>query len=117
MVCQNATYYQYRSTVDERYTMISLRRIPLKEAEALLYKGYVFGGHMCPQCQAEQEKISFRNYDYVGFDYYRGYPFYAFYKQIESDEDGLTYALTYVPAFEVSGYEEYFKSQEAEHKS
>jgi pyruvate dehydrogenase complex dehydrogenase (E1) component len=45
-------------------------------------------------------------------------PFYAFYKKLGIDKNGNTvYARTYVPAFEVSGYEEYFKSQEAEHKS
>ena len=116
MLCVDVFYRQYRSSADERYTLATLRRIPLEDAEALLYNGYVFGGHTCKLCMAVQEKISFRDYDYVGFYYYNGYPFYAFYKKIETDENGLQiYAKTYVPAFEVSGYEEYFESQTAEH--
>ena len=44
-------------------------------------------------------------------------PFYAFYKNIGRSENGnLIYAKTYVPAIEVSGYKEYFESQEANHK-
>lgn len=118
MYCFSATYRQYRSGADERYTFTQLRRIPLEDAEALLYHGYVFGGHICKLCTAAQDSISFRNYDYVGFDYYNGYPFYTFYKKIKTDEQGQqTYAKTHVAAFEVSGYKEYFKAQEADHNS
>jgi hypothetical protein len=36
-------------------------------------------------------------------------PFYAFYKRIaDSEEINDTYAVTYVPTFEIEGYEEYF---------
>ena len=97
--------------------------ISLEEAEVMLEKGYVFGGHSCPLCMQMQEKVDFSDYDHVGIEYvqkvtYEGianeyYPFYAFYKEIE---DGR-FARTYVPAFRVSGIEEYFKSQESKHNS
>ena len=45
-------------------------------------------------------------------------PFYAFYKYIGKNEYGIdTYAKTYVPAVQVSGYEKYFESQKDNHKS
>jgi len=45
-----------------------------------------------------------------------GIPFYAFYKQIGTAENGnLIYAKTYVPAIKVRGYEEYFESQIQNH--
>lgn len=100
------------------------RMISLKEAEALLYKGYVFGGHSCPICMAEQEKVDFKNYDLVGFEYIFGsgnlasvaIPFYSFYKETGKTEKGnIVYAVTYVPAIEISGYEEYFETQSKEH--
>ena len=97
--------------------------ISLEEAEVMLEKGYVFGGHYCPLCMQEQETVDFSDYDHVGIEYvqkatYEGYtneyyPFYAFYKEIE---DGR-FARTYVPAFRVSGLEEYFESQESKHNS
>ncbi len=91
--------------------------ITLKEAEALLYNGYVFGGHVCPLCMAEQEKIAFDNYDKVGLVYYNGVPFYAFFKKtdLKTKNGNITYARTLVPAVAVSGYEEYFESQKAYH--
>jgi hypothetical protein len=102
----------------ERFNTISL-----EEAKAMLEKGYVFGGHSCPLCMQEQETVDFSDYDHVGIEYvqkatYEGYtneyyPFYAFYKEIE---DGR-FARTYVPAFRVSGLEEYFESQKSKHNS
>lgn len=100
--------------------------ISLSDAEALLYNGYVFGGHSCNLCMAAQDKISFKGYDYVGFEYVfgrtaggeltDGVPFYTFYKQIGTAKNGnLIYAKTYVPAIEVSGYEEYFEAQTEKH--
>jgi hypothetical protein len=73
-------------------------------------------------------KVDFYNYDFVDIVYiqsvkpYEGpkniIPFYAFYKKIGIAENGNEiYAKTYVPAIRVSGYEEYFKSQEAEHRN
>ena len=103
-----------------------VKMISLKEAEALLDKGYVFGGHSCSLCMAEQEKVSFENYDFAGFEYLfdsypqitTGIPFYTFYKQIGTAQNGnLIYAKTYVPAIEISGYEEYFEGQEAAHRA
>jgi hypothetical protein len=47
-----------------------------------------------------------------------GFLFYIFYKLMGADDNGiLLYAKTYVPAIEVSGYVEYFKEQEKDHKS
>ena len=105
------------------------RRISLKEAEALLYKGYVFGGHSCPLCMATQDKISFEDYDFVSFEYSFGYdpqtnepavaiPFYVFYKKIGTSQNGNSiYASTRVAAIEVKGYTEYFEKQTEQHKN
>lgn len=97
----------------ERYATISL-----EEAEVLLNSGYVFGGHGCPLCMEMNLPVDFSDYDLVGIEYVSGYdsdwnptnehyPFYAFYKEIY---EGI-FARTYVPAFRVSGLEEYFESQ------
>lgn len=121
-------YTQYRQDPKDIFAPItSVKTISLKDAEQLLFKGYVFGGHSCPVCMESQEKVDFSDYDLVKLTYVSGnlsennaqlIPFYAFYKKLGIDKNGNTvYAQTYVPAFEVSGYEEYFKSQEAEHKS
>lgn len=95
------------------------RLISIEEAEELLYKGYVFGGHCCPLCMAAQEKVSFENYDKVGLVYFEGVPFYAFFKNLHSDtpNGNAVYARTLVPAVEVSGYENYFESQKEFHKN
>ena len=122
-------YHQTRNDVTDEYSVIvEARRISLKEAEALLYNGYVFGGHSCPLCMAAQDKVSFDGYDFVDMEYVFGgdtktgkptmaLPFYAFYKKIGTSENGNSiYAKTYVAAIEVGGYEEYFNSQKDEHK-
>jgi hypothetical protein len=79
---------------------------------------------------AEQDKVDFGEYDYVGMEYMTGsvldsekrrvpylrIPFYAFYKRLYVQRDGtIVYAKTYVPAIELSGYEEFFESQAAKH--
>jgi len=78
---------------------------------------------------ANQEKVSFDDYDYVSFEYVREYPssengnesrafipFYAFYKEIGMADNGnKLFAKTYVPAIEIDGYEEYFESQAETH--
>ncbi len=123
-------YYQKRTAPTDSYDVVSkIKRISIEEAEELLYKGYVFGGHSCKLCMSMQEAISFENYDFVDFEYVfeyvidpteasYGIPFYAFYKQIGTAKNGnLIYAKTYVPAIEVSGYEEYFESQMSNHKN
>ena len=123
-------YHQTRNDVTDEYSVIAeARRISLKEAEALLYNGYMFGGHSCPLCMAAQDKVSFDGYDFVDMEYVFGgdtktgnplmaLPFYAFYKKIGTSENGNSiYAKTYVAAIEVGGYEEYFNSQKDEHKN
>ena len=124
-------YFKNRSNIgDIQYDAVaSARRISVSEAEALLYNGYVFGGHSCPLCMLAQDKIDFEGYDFVDIEYVFEYsnkngtpsigiPFYAFYKNIGTSENGNTiYAKTYVPAIEVSGYEEYFESQKGKHQN
>lgn len=126
----NVWYYQARNDITEEYPLIAnAKRISLQDAETLLYNGYVFGGHSCPRCMANQCKVSFRGYDFVELEYVFGFqpqtgqvtvclPFYAFYKKIGTSENGNTvYAKTYVAAVEVKGYTEYFESQKRYHKS
>lgn len=106
------------------YRIVRDRR-DCEEAERLLYSGYVFGGHTCPFCMAEQKKVDFHGYDFVGLEYIfsmddrkgtEAVPFYAFYKKIGTAGNGnLIYARTYVPAFAVSGYREYFEKQKEAH--
>ena len=125
----SVSYRQSRNSQTYHYDIIaSKKRISLKQAEALLYKGYVFGGHSCPLCMAAQDKVSFDGYDFVDIEYVFEYnsdryaprkviPFYAFYKQIGVCSNGnLIYAKTYVPAIEVDGYEEYFQGQMKNHR-
>ena len=123
--------YKNRSGIsDNQYDVVAnAKRISISEAEALLYNGYVFGGHSCPLCMSAQDKIDFEGYDFVDIEYVFEYsnengtpsigiPFYAFYKNIGISENGNTiYAKTYVPAIEVSGYKEYFESQKDNHQN
>ena len=118
----NIRYDQYRD--DTTVPLKKVKMISLEKAEELLCKGYVFGGHSCPICMSEQSPVDFEEYDYVNLEYVRGYneyseliPFYAFYKYIGNDSgSNKVFAKTYVPAIEVSGYEEYFESQAKYHK-
>lgn len=103
--------------------------IGLEKAEEYLRKGWVFGGHVCPLCMAEQEAVVFDTYDAWGLTYVTSWnemgdtltgalPFYVFCKAIGTSENGnTTYAETYVPAVEVTGMEEYFESQTKEHNA
>ena len=124
-------YFKNRNDIgDIQYDVIAnAKKISISEAEALLYNGYVFGGHSCPLCMRAQDKVSFENYDFVDMEYVfgdydktgkttKGIPFYVFYKNIGKSKNGNTiYAMTYVPAIEVSGYKEYFESQKDNHKN
>lgn len=124
-------YYNKKLTDSTKeYSVIeNAKKISLKEAEDLLSKGFVFGGHSCSLCMALQDKVSFSSYDFVDIEYVFGYdsktnqettgiPFYAFYKKIGTSENGnAIYAKTYVAAIKVSGYDEYFKNQEENHKN
>lgn len=119
-------YVQSRQDIYKSYRATKqLKRISLSDAEKLLYNGYVFGGHSCPICMENQEKVSFEGYDYAGLVYLNGphdqmkkeyIPFYVFYKKIGTARNGnLTYAKTYVPAIEVSGLDAYFEKQKDDH--
>ena len=127
----SVSYCQFRIPAPLRYTVKKLMpTVSLDRAEELLAKGYVFGGHSCELCMKEQKKIDFESYDYVGMTYHystrltasvtvkEAVPFYAFYKKLEDTENGLTrFAVTYVPAVEVWGYEDYFENQTVNHRS
>jgi len=118
-----------KNTEDYCPEIARTKMLTLEEAEELLYKGYVFGGHTCKLCMAEQAKVDFEGYDYVGLEYVFGkdnnyydtvgVPFYVFYKLIETEElethTVYTYAKTYVPAVKVSGLDEYFELQKEKH--
>ena len=100
----------------------------LEEAEEYLRKGWVFGGHSCPLCMAEQEAVTFDTYDAWGLTYITTWneagdtatgalPFYVFYKALGQAENGNTiYAQTYVPAVETAGMAEYFEAQARYHE-
>lgn len=99
----------------------------LEKAEEYLRRGWVFGGHTCPLCMAEQEAVVFDSYDAWGLTYITTWneagnaptgalPFYVFYKALGKAENGNTaYAKTYVPAVEVAGMAEYFEAQAQYH--
>jgi len=121
----------YRKDIEDYCPEIArAKMITLEEAEDLLCKGYVFGGHTCAACMAEQNGVDFEEYDYVGLEYVFGQdhhnydtvgvPFYVFYKLIETEElethTVYTYAKTYVPAVKVSGLDEYFEMQKEKHR-
>lgn len=101
------------------------KMLSLEEAEELLTKGYVFGGHSCPICMANQPLVDFTNYDFVEISYKTGsfntgisIPFYSFYKYLGDNENGIKeYAVTYVPAVEVDGLDEYFEKEKATHRN
>lgn len=100
------------------------KMLTLKEAEDLLKKGYVFGGHSCSLCMELQPEVDFSDYTCVEIEYVSDekgeicIPFYAFYKYIGETNYGIgTYAKTYVPAIEVNGLDEYFQNQTKNHKN
>ena len=116
--------YETSRNWNEYYTVDSkAKMLTLEEAEELLEKGYVFGGHSCHLCMAAQPEVDFSDYTCVEVEYVSDLndelcvPFYAFYKYIGKNNYGTdTYAKTYVPAIEVSGYDEYFESQKDSHR-
>lgn len=122
------TYRENRSAPEEECLRTdSVRQITVKEAEALLFRGYVFGRHACPICMREGRPVSFEQYDFVGLEYVFqtegkegratvGMPFYVFYKETGvSDNGNTTYAKAYVPAIEIGGCAAYFEKQQAKH--
>ncbi len=129
-VLSNVDIYFYQYRTDDIYTVSNrVRMISVEQAEELLYKGYVFGGHSCNLCMQNQEKVDFEGYDYVGLTYVfekekdglpaEGLPFYTFFKKLDRkvSNDNSMYAMTYVPAVEVKGYEAYFKKQQKMHRT
>ncbi len=117
--------YEYSRNPNESYDIEGkAKKISLEEAEELLEKGYVFGGHSCKLCMALQPEVDFSDYECVDIEYVRGVesnihiPFYAFYKYIGETSYGMpTYAKTYVPAVKVDGLDKYFKEQIKNHKN
>jgi hypothetical protein len=118
-------YRDWRTEEGEMYKENAMAEmLSLQEAEALLKKGYSFGGHSCEICYPILTGVDFTDYDAVSFTYYWNntaflsgetvpcVPFYVFYKHIGTAENGnQVYAQTYVPAVYVSGLEEYFANQ------
>ena len=118
-------YRDWRTDTADMYTEIGTAAgISLQEAKQLLKKGYTFGGHHCLLCRPNQDSVDFTDYDYVSFIYLWNQnevsagkqaaciPFYVFYKRIDTADNGNeVYAKTYVPAVDVSGLGEYFKSK------
>ena len=128
----NARVYYYSCRTDRSEYLkekMEVKMLSVSEAEILLNKGFVFGGHNCSLCMAEQDAVDFSDYDYVGFEYLSArdgrndsddtkmlIPFYTFYKVKGTSENGnIIYAKTYVPAIEVNGLEEYFDMQAQNH--
>lgn len=121
----NVALYETIQNPNNYYTVdAKAKMLTLEQAEALLAKGYVFGGHSCSLCMEGQPEMDFSDYTYADVEYVSDVmgklciPFYAFYKYIGTTEHGIdTYAKTYVPAVQVSGYDEYFESQKENHRS
>lgn len=112
------SYRQWRADAEKMYYVDgAASRISLREAEALLKKGYYFGKHSCYECNPGHGKVDFADYDHVSFTYLfksRGIPFYVFYKQCGSAQNGnAIYARVYVPAIAVEGLEDCFKKQDS----
>jgi len=108
----------------EYYTLNgNAKMISLEEAEDMLRKGYYFGGHCCSVCcEKNNAVISFDEYDAVDIEYVtspkngRIFPFYAFYKYIETNGHGIKlYGKVYVSAVGLDGLDGYFEAQKQEH--
>ena len=118
----SVSLYQTLKNWNQYFSVVSkVKMLTLEEAEELLAKGYVFGGHSCPLCMAVQPEVDFSDYTFVDVEYVSDeneklcIPFYAFYKYIGNYNGMDKYAKTYVPAFQASGYAEYFANQEDDH--
>lgn len=130
LIAQSVEYIRLRSKPSRAYEIDGkVKTLSVREAEQLLNRGYVFGGHQCRLCMESQEAVSFDEYDYVSLTYLFEYgywtprkdtliiPFYAFYKEIGVGKNGNTiYAQTYVPAIALEDLEEYFTQQQEKHK-
>ncbi|MCR4708965.1 MAG: hypothetical protein K5653_01760 [Clostridiales bacterium] len=120
-VLNNVRLYEYITKADELYEEIgSSPMLTLEEAKDMLEKGYVFGGHSCPLCMAEQPEVDFSDYDELGLEYVEGdngliLPFYTFFKKSYLRDGIQEYHKTYVCAVELDGLDEYFEGQEKYH--
>lgn len=126
--CTDITYHHELQDENKTYIPIAYaKRISLEEAEIMLRNGQIFTAHICKECASYNEVVEFSDYDYVAMIYKKtptGHegkilyiPFYAFYKKIDTTENGLhIYAEVLVPAIQISGLEDYYLSQEEFHK-
>ena len=118
-------YYEMTQQKKESYNEIArLRKLSLKEAEALLKNGYYFADSVCGFCAANSNKaVDFtKGYDRVSLVYRESkngvsVPFYCFYvKTRHNIFTGVReYGYVYVPAIEVSGLADYFEGQHIGH--
>lgn len=113
-------YRERRVDLTEKYPVAEeVRMITLEEAERL-YRNGLFFSNENPYCYLVkgQDEVCFSSYDFVGMEYLSGndktgdgtvfLPFYKFVKKIgRAKNRNIIYAVVYVPAIEVSGYEEY----------
>lgn len=121
------SYIHYRVPIGERLHLACEEPVlTLEQAEEMLEKGYVFGGHSCRLCMQTQEKVDFLEYDHVGFEYVMGetdgkgvqlwVPFYTFYKKLDTAQNGIErYAKTYVCAVSLTDIDSYFEMQAENH--
>ena len=119
--------YEIRSIslLEEYYELVGdYELISLAEAEEFVRKGLTFGGVYCALCRAQSDlpALDFSDYDYVQVEYYNtGYavPHYAFYKRLETVDDGggETYGVVYVPAVKVQGVKQFLHQRAQEHAS
>lgn len=117
--------YEIRSIslLEEYYELVGdYELISLAEAEECVRKGLTFGGVYCVLCRAQSDlpALDFSDYDYVQVEYYNtGYavPHYAFYKRLETVDDGggETYGVVYVPAVKVQGVKQFLHQRAQEH--
>ena len=113
------------SIMEEHYEYIGdYELISLAEAEEYVREGHTFGGVYCLICRAQSDlpALDFSAYDYVQVEYcYQnmGYavPHYAFYKHLDTADDGESYGVVYVPAVKVKGVEQYLRTLAREHES
>lgn len=112
-------YTAYNSVLEQ---VLTAEKISLGEAEAMAASGLAYFAHSCRFCPEGTPDLSFEKYDYVELQYSKAtehtpaLPFYVFYKYTGDTDDGKKiYNLAYVPAIEISGYEEYFSSLTESH--
>lgn len=92
--------------------------VSVGQAEQWARQGWFFTGHWCPVCMGTQPPVDFSQYDGMEIVYRKDalarhiIPFYSLCRQLEPG----TYAVSYVPAVQVSGMAEYFEQQSSVHE-